>query len=70
MTDDRAMTMAEACRYLGIDGSVMGQLVAMGKIRTFTLNGRECVAKDELNRYIRENQTDAEGRRTIMENNE
>jgi hypothetical protein len=61
------MTMLEARAYLGIDGNVMGQLVAMGKIQTFALNGSERVAKDELDRYVRENQTDAEGRRTIRE---
>jgi hypothetical protein len=67
MTDDRAMTMAEACAYLDVSGFEMGLLIEGGKIRTFTLNGKERVAKDELDRYVRENQTDADGRRTVME---
>jgi excisionase family DNA binding protein len=61
------VTIPEACAVLEIERDVLEQLIIMGKIRDFTLNGKRRIAMDELDRYIAENRTDTKGRKTIME---
>jgi excisionase family DNA binding protein len=67
MTDGLALTIPAACASLGIERDEMEQLIAAGKIQDFTLRGNRRIAIDELDRYVRENKTDAEGRRQITE---
>jgi excisionase family DNA binding protein len=70
MTDEYAYSIPKACGYLGIERDALEKLIAAGKIVDFTINGNRRIAKDELNRYVREEGRDGSGRRTIMENNE
>lgn len=64
---DEALTMREAAAMLHVTIGDLRDLTDSGEIVGFLLNGRYCIARDEIAKYIRAHKTDTQGRRTIME---
>lgn len=63
----KPLTMREACDYLAVTPTKFHQLIDAGEVVPFILNGKQVIAQDELDRYVRDQKTDALGRRTIRE---